>query len=165
MFSRVVFKESVVSLTPVIQASAYTAGNCMGGLLTIPGVFRNSAAGITARLLGLTVIDKGNQKAPLTVLLFDRQPSSTYTDKSTPTIGTDQANVIGQLKVATADYTSNGADSPPVAVAEEQCSILLQNNDPGRANNTNLYAVVLTTGTPTPASVSDLTFKFKAQQG
>ena len=162
------YRDAILPVTPTITASAYSAGNCMGGLLTLANAFRAVASGVgtgaTARLTGLTVIDKGNQKAALTILLFDRKPASTYADKATPSIGADQANIVGQIKVATADYTSNGGDSPQVAVAEEQCSILLQTNDPTAANRLNLYAVVITTGTPTPASTADLTLKFKIQQ-
>jgi hypothetical protein len=140
--------------SPTITAGAYSSGNVMGGIRTL-ALFR--LAGGSGVLTDLFITDKGNQKAPLTILFFESLPAQTYTDKAAcPALTTDVPALVGQLLVAAADYTTTGG----IAVAHKSgLALNMANADvtPGK----NLYAVLVTTGTPTPASTSDLTFSYR----
>ena len=63
-----------------------------------------------------------------------------------------------------ADYTTNGSDNVTVA-SELNLNLVLLNLDPTASNDLSIvYAVVVTTGTPTYATTSDLTFRYKVMQ-
>src|SRR5581483_9146543 len=142
----------VISVTPTVSASsAYTAGDAVGGKQTLTSAARVS--GGKPMLESLTIIDKGNQKAALTILFFDADPSAaTITDNSAFAWSTDIAKFVGKIDVVTGDYQT--IDSKAVATIENLGLILKANG------SANLYAAVLTTGTPTYASTSDLIFRY-----
>lgn len=147
-----------VSVTPTITAGAYVAGNCVGGILTLTNLLRVGGPG-TGIWQSMLVIDKGNQKAPLDVLLFDSNPSGgTYTDHvAISSLTTDLSKLIRRVSIAATDYvTVNG-----VAIADLSSIARIIK---GAAAATTLYAVLNTSGTPTYASTSDLTVRFGALQ-
>lgn len=147
-----------VSATPTVTASsAYSSGNCVGTSQTLTNACRTSGGAVT--LAGIVITDKANQKAALTILILDAAPGGTYTDKSSPTLATDLGKVVAHVTVAASDYVTVGSDSKAVASLANLNRVCI-NNESGR----NLYAVVLATGTPTYASTSDLTFKYKFYQ-
>lgn len=149
---------TVVSVTPVLTgAGAYSSGNAVGPKQTIASAARKTTK-TQIMLQTLTVTDKANQKAALTILFFDSDPTAgTYTDKSALALSTDLAKVIGKVNVAAADYET--IDSKAVACLK---SIGLEMQL--TAGATTLYAAVLTTGTPTYTSTSDLTFRYGVLQ-
>lgn len=141
-------------ITPTITSgSAYSAGNCVGGLLTLPLSYTSS--GLTLFLNDLIVIDKSNQKVAYTILFFSANPiAGTYTDKVATALSTDVSLIVGQVLIATADYTSTNS----IGIADKTAiNTILQNTE----STQSLYMVVTTTGTPTYTSTSDLTFKLK----
>lgn len=138
------------SVTPVINTSAYEAGDVVGSVLTVPGVFGQA---LTAILKNVLVKDNANQKAALTILFFGSLPSGTYTNNAAFSWGAgDFAKLVGKANILAADYETVGAK----AVAEVEFSLNLENTE----STDKLYAVVLTTGTPTYASASDLEIQF-----
>ena len=159
--SRVSGGMSVVSVTPTITATAYnaTTKNSVGGKQTLTGAV-SSLTGI-AILQSVLVTDKANQKAPLMILLFDSDPSAgTYTDNGQVNLSTDISKVIRRINVTAGDYETIDNSGTDYAVAEiGPISKLVK-----AASGTSLYAVIVTTGTPTYTSTSDLTVRFGFMQ-
>lgn len=133
-----------VCISPTVTASAYAAGNLMGGLISLP----SAVFGLNTGVLESIRLDfKSVQTAEFDVYFFASQPAGTYTDKATPSIsGADSLLVQPPLKLVNnasglGTHTVYGLDGI------------------GRAINLGagtLYAVVQTEGTPTPASTSDM---------
>lgn len=141
----------VISVTPTIDTNAYTSGDAVGGKQTITSAMRES--GGKAVLESITVQDKGNQKAALTILFFDADPTAaTITNNAAFVFSTDISKVVGRVNITAADYET--IDSKAIACVK---AIGLEMKASGSAN---LFAAVVTTGTPTYVSASDLTFKY-----
>lgn len=136
---------------PTISTSAYSSGFNVGGILTLGTAFRGN--GGTAILESLTISDKSAQAAPFTILLFDAALTGTATDHSAYTVNaSDVPKMVGQVVVANSDYTTT---STAAVAVKSGLGIALQNNE----STKNLYAVIVTTGTPTYAALA-LNFAF-----
>ncbi len=154
--SRVSGFVNVVSITPTVTAGAYnaTTKNSVGGKQTLTDAV--PASGI-AILQSIVITDKGNQKAPFTILIFDSDPSAgTYTDNGQVNLSTDVAKIVRKINVTAGDYETIDNSGTDYAIAD-----LSPVSKPIKsASGRNLYAVLVTTGTPTYASTSDLTLRF-----
>jgi hypothetical protein len=139
----------VVKIVPTVTASAaYAAGNAVGGKQTLAVLSPNS----TGILESLIILDKSNQKAALDIFIFDADPTAaTITDKTGFVFSTDDVKVIARVSVASGDYAT--VNSKAVAV-KSGLGIALK----AASGGTSLYAAVVTSGTPTFASASDLQF-------
>jgi hypothetical protein len=139
-------KTSQVSVTPTLTASsAYTAGNCVGGLMTFSSVLLSAGSGVLQTAI---VQCKSVQTVTFKLYVFSANPSSsTFTNKSAPSINSaDIAKLIGVYTFSTPD---SGLGTHTVYVV----------NGIGQALNagaTTLYAVLITTGTPTFTATSDI---------
>lgn len=139
--------------TPHITAnSAYVSGNVLGGIDTFINAFRTTnGSGIIASCL---LLDRANQKAPVTLLLYDAPPShGTYTDHNAFSFDSvDAQHFIRGINFANADYTTDGAyawiDYGSIA------KIILSTD-----GTANLYGIMITTGTPTFNSTKNITIK------
>lgn len=140
----------VINVTPVIDTVAYTSGDSVGGKITAGAIANAFGQGV---LKDLVVVDKANQKQPLTFLFFDQDPSAgTYTNNGAVTLDpADALKVIAKVNVAAADYETVGGK----AVAAVEVSKVVKGTPD---SNRTLYLLVVTTGTPTYA-VGDLLFR------
>jgi hypothetical protein len=140
---------SVVRAAPAVTASsAYSAGNSVGGLITFPGALRVTNG--TGIIESFTLVDKSNSAAAMTLIIFNVNPTgATLTDKTAFVYGANILNVLGQVSIATTDYVTTNS----IAVATKTSLGLAVR---GAAANTNLYGALVTTGTPTFASTSDI---------
>ena len=147
----------VVSVTPTVSTTpAYASGDAVGGKQTITSACRLSSGDTI--LQTLTVVDKGNQKQPLTILLFDSDPSAaTITDNSAFVFSTDISKLVAKVNVLAADYET--VNSIGIATLGN-LGVLMK-----ASGSANLFAAVVTTGTPQYASTSDLIFKYGFAQG
>lgn len=147
----------VVSVTPTITAGLYAANQSVGGLQTLTNA--SLVAGSPVILDSLVIQDKSNQKPQLDILILDSTSSGgTITDNTNLTLGaTNAGKVIARIPVVTADWQSVGVDTYAFASYGALGKILLPT---GR----NLFAVIVTRGTPTFVSTTDLTFKFGFKQ-
>ena len=139
------------TLAPTVTAnSAYTAGNVVGSKFTI------AMPPYPVLLQNVVVADRDSSNhAALTVLCFDTDPSaSTITDKTAFTeAAADSPNFIGHVDVGVADYRDAGG------VAHATVSPGARVKVPGGTSR-NLYAVIVTTGTPTwTATTGKLTLR------
>jgi hypothetical protein len=129
----------------VTASSAYVSGNAVGGLITLAGI--NRATGLSILVQSVLVTSKSAQTNPMDLLLFNASPTgSTCTDKTAVSIvAADAGKLVGVAHVT--DWTSGGTASigqmnqPPIGIAVPA---------------TTLYACLVTRGTPTWTSTSDV---------
>ena len=142
---------AVISVTPAITAGAYVANDCIGGKQEIALAARISGAPIT--LQSLVITDLAIQNAAINIFVFAGNPATgTYTDGDELDLDdTDFAQLVGIVKTGDGEWTS----------AKDNSIFQLTNIglviDP---LTTSIYAIAKVTGTPTYASVADLTFKY-----
>jgi hypothetical protein len=148
-----------VSVTPVVTASsAYTAGNQVGGLLTFNGALNQLGQAI---LQSVTISTKSVQTTGFKLYVFTANPTNTtWADKTTPSIAAaDLPALAGYVTLSTSDsglgtmsvYELDGI-AKAIANADLNTSQVTQTS-----SGEPLYGILVTTGTPTFASTSDLT--------
>jgi hypothetical protein len=145
-----------VAVTPTVTASAYTAGNGIGGIMTFASIlaatsFNGILQSITAKFKGVAATGS------LEVAIFKASPSNgTYTDKTAPTWNAaDMANLLGIYTLGVPNsklgamtiYNLDGIGKALVGASQ------------------SLFAVVIVDGTPTPASTSDFTLELSVLPG
>jgi len=142
---------NVISAIPALSLAAYTAEDCVGGLLT----FANAASvyaseGVIKRI---TVIDADKEKAAGKLYFFNADPSSAVDTDAASFLpaAADLAKLIGVKAIAAADFVDSTSDS--VAVYEMDMAFVLA------AAGTSLFAVFVCDGTPTYTAATDLTIK------
>lgn len=145
-----------VPVAPTVTASAYTAGNVIGGIITFASIldsvrFAGILQSITVKFKGATV--SGN----ITVNVFKVSPSNgTYTDKTAPTWNAaDMVNLLGSYVLSTpvsnlGTMTVYNLDGIGKAV---------------QGASQSLFVVATVGGTPTPASTSDMTIELGVLPG
>jgi len=151
-----------VAVTPTVTASAYTAGNVIGGILTFANILlgspSSSATKWSAILQSISVKFKATVViGEIDVAIFTASPSGgTYTDKTAPTFNTaDTAKLVGI-------YALN---IPESSLGTMTCYNLDGIGAVIDGASTSLYAVVTVAGTPTPASTSDVIVEIGVLQG
>lgn len=140
-----------LAVTQVTNASAYEAGDAVGGKITITNAMRTS--GGTGILQSIHLVDKANQKAAMELLIFDSDPSAaTITDDTAFAYSTDISKQIARISIAASDYTTINSIA---TVNLGGLSKVLK-----ASGSVNLYAALVTTGTPTYVSTSDIIITF-----
>jgi hypothetical protein len=133
-----------LSATPTVSTSpAYTAKDAVGGVMSFANAVR--ASGGSARLEAVQVVDKGQQMAALDLVLFDSNPGGTFSDNTAfdPT-DADLSTVVAVIPIGSyADFNDNSVADVPVSR-----SIVLA--------GTTLYGALVTRGTPTYTTTSDI---------
>lgn len=141
--------------TPTITASAYAAGNNVGGKLTIANAVRVSgsvgAAGTGLVLVGITIATKFTNTSQIDVVVYNADPTNTtFTDKSAFTMSTsDLAKGMRVLHVT--DWTKLGT----LSIGYVECNLPIS-----LASATSAYASMVAQGAFTPGSTTDLTITF-----
>lgn len=135
---------------PAVTASAYSAGNVVGGIQSFGPLDQCFGRGL---LKQVAISDRANQKAAMTLLFFQDNPAGgSYADKAAPTFAdADDLLFLGKVEVATGDYTTVGAK----AVATKECLLGIRSNDD---LTRKVYVVAITSGTPTYVAVTDVQF-------
>jgi hypothetical protein len=149
--------------TPPINTVQYTAGDVVGGLMNFSqaaGPFSNAV------IQSITVKDKANQKAALTLLFFREAPTGIPVNNAALDItSADMAKLIGKVNVAASDYET--LDSQAVATVYPGL-VVSGHADTGLATDAsnigNLWMVAVTTGTPTYTAADDLSFELGSLQ-
>lgn len=140
-----------VKVALTVTAAAYSAGNSIGGLITIANAVRVS--GGVSILASIQILDRANQKPTGTIYIFDANPTNaTLTDKTAFVFSTDDLKVIAQIPVVSTDYvTTNSKASASLA----NLARVVQ-----AASGTTLYAAFVPTSTPTFAATTDVQLIF-----
>lgn len=135
------------------STGAYTAGDAVGSVITLSDIVRwENGGGI---IISMAIIDKANQKKGFDLYLFDAAiPSSDVVDNVPPpaVAAAYLDTYIGRISVADSDFTSHSSDQGEATVPFLALPV---QSKPG---SRNLYAYILTRGTPTYASTDDLIF-------
>lgn len=136
----------VVSTSP-----AYTAGDSIGGLITIANAARVSAG--VAILASIQILDRANQKPTGTILIYDANPAAaTLTDNAAVVNSTDDLKVVATIPVATTDYVT--INTKAYANLRNLAAVVQA------ASGTTLYASFTVTSTPTFAATTDMQMVF-----
>lgn len=144
------------TLTPNLSPSvAYASGDCIGGKFTLANAVRMSGGG--GEIMSVTVADKVAQNAPIDLIVFDADPGgTTFTDNAPLTIASaDLLKINAIVGIVGANY--NGFVGNSAACLANLRRVL-------NAVGTTLYACLISRGTPTYASASDLQVKVVIEQ-
>lgn len=146
-----------VAVTPTVSTSpAYTAGDAVGGILQFAGLVR--ASGGAASILAAVIYNKANSTIlNAQLVLFDRTFTHPGDNVAWDPSDADMLNCLGTLhftrdgRLATAVWT-NGIETqlpdPQNGSPTLEYPIIL--------NGTDLYCALVTNGTPTFTSTSDI---------
>jgi len=139
-------KTMVVEAAPVVDTSAYATGELIGGKLTLSNATAiNVFSGI---INNVVIIDKDKEAADLDVVFFDTDPTATtFTDQAAfDPDDADLLNIICTVSVTT-----------DVAFSDNGMSYANNVNCPFRTPGVStIYAAIVSRGTPTYTSSSDL---------
>lgn len=140
------------SIPLVTSSAAYAVGDQIGSLITIDA----SAAQTPWVLRSIAVIERVStpQHQPLTVLFFSDDPDEASADNQSVSFGTTATNeLLGRAQVQASDYvTIPGGSGGFTARSMAQVQNLWVPLTPGL---TSIYALVMTTGTPTYGTGTD----------
>lgn len=155
-----------VSVTPTISTPAYTAGDQLGGIMTISDVVRQDkqyagAAGEGyCELAGVTILDGSKQDAAIDIWFFNQSPTVTSADNApfSMTDANQAAQCIGMVSLSTANGSYSDAALNSTGEWPNLNKIL---RIPASATTpTNVYAIAIVRGTPTYGTTTDLQFQF-----
>jgi hypothetical protein len=138
---------SAVRATPALTAGGYTTGQCLGGVLTFTNLCSERQS---ALIESVVVYDKAKQNANIDLILFSAMPSvlTGLVDKAVADIAAaDLPLVIGTVQLRAANWIT--LNTAGLAVAS---SLGLAAACAGRS----VYGILVNRGTPTVASVADL---------
>jgi hypothetical protein len=144
----------VVSASPTVTASAYSAGQTLGVLLTFSGIAR--AADKSFVLQAVTLQSKAAQTGiPIDLVLFNATPSgSTITDRTAVAIvAADYAKAIARVSLT--DWTGLGTASFAQALNLGLPIFPV-------SGTADIYGLLIARAAITPASTSDFTVVLRA---
>jgi hypothetical protein len=148
-----------VPVTP--NASAYSAGQCLGGVLTVPQMVRSGSYGGTV-LAGIELVDPAGQSAANDVIkffVFNKQPTGTYNDHATCTMASaDLPYLVGVTAFVSGGCVQDGG--PATTVCEVLPNLPLTSSQLPPVSS-NLWVVPVVTASPTYGAVT-LYFNFAA---
>jgi len=166
--AKVIGIDRTIVVTPTIDTNAYAAGDQVGGIQTLEGVFPDLQRGVNyvskegsikypghVLLQSLTVTDISEQAAEFDLFFFNELPTVASSDNAALNIADSEvAKCIGHYKFAPTYGDAGGFD-----VGSESNINLMLPQQTG-FENLNLYVVVSTSSTPTYTTTSALTFKY-----
>lgn len=136
-----------ISQTPTVSTTpAYTAKDAVGGLLTFANAVR--ASGGSGLLQSIHVVDKGQQMANLDLVLFDATFTAPTDNAIFAPSDAELATCVGVIPIYAGDYNDFSTNSVATKPAVGLEFVLA---------GTSLFGALVTRGTPTYTSTSDLT--------
>ena len=147
-------KLKTITVQPPISTVAYAAGQVIGGVMTLTGALR--AAILSGTWMGVQVVEKSVQKAPMDIVIFSQNPTAAnYVDHAAPNWSNEYGSIIAITNLVAANYSTLSTSSG--ACLGNLCKRVTSTTG-------NLYAVAICNGTPTYASASHLYFTFYFEQ-
>ena len=132
--------------TPTITAGAYSAGDAVGGLLTFDIIQNHNIGGI---IKSVVITDKAKQSVEFDLVLFNQTFTPTADNAAFDVSDADLLNCVGVANIPTTAYMDFVDNS--VAIVGNLFVSAKSADDNGK-----LYGQLITRGTPTYASTSDL---------
>jgi hypothetical protein len=139
-----------IQVTPTISTSAYTSGDCIGGLMTFANAARISGgSGIIQSIL---VLDKTQaQRAAMDLLFFDRSVTVAGDNAAVAMSDADMAYCLGVVPIG--PYNTAWPGTPANSI-----STLINVGLPFVLNGTDLFVQAVVRATPTYVASTDLVF-------
>ena len=141
------------------NASAYTAGQCIGGIQILPNMLRPQGPGGTV-VENISIIDPQHQTAAndaMTLIFFAALPTGTYTDHATCSIAAaDAPFVLGHLNVASGNCVQDGGPATTICTIDPATFNLSGNTFP--ITSGALWMLAIAVGTPTYGAGAKLYF-------
>lgn len=143
---------TVITPTVTVTAGAYSAGDVIGGRITLTNAMRiTSGTGVWQDLF-ITTAD--GETPELWALLFDSTTASSISDNAAFAWGAgDHAKCLAAVHIAAADWLTIGSDG---VLHKQNLGIVVAAN-----GSQNLYAYLVAVGTPTFGATSDVVARFK----
>jgi len=129
-----------IDVVPTIDTAAYTAGDCVGGLITLANAARvDGGSGIVQ---SLTLGDADAQDEPYQIIFFSANPSASTTTDQNPVniVEADLAKIVGIATLYAGDYVDFSATS-----AGKLVNLGIGYDLP---SGTSLFAVLMAIDTP-----------------
>lgn len=138
------------SVIPVVQNAAYSAGQCLGGLLTIP---ISKAVGIAGILQQIQVASKGGSTVGIVVYVWQTNPvNSTFNDRANIVISqVDNEALIIPPTIVTPALVTSAQDTTTYGTAQNLAAPFENTEE-----SANIYVALVANASVTPATVSDL---------
>lgn len=147
-------KVKTITVQPPISTVAYAAGQVIGGVMTLTGALR--AAVLSGTWMGVQVVEKSVQKAPMDIVIFSQNPTAAnFVDHAVPNWANEYTTIASITNLTAANYSTLATSSG--ACLGNLCKKVTSATG-------NLYAVAICNGTPTYASASHLYFTFYFEQ-
>lgn len=148
-------KSKYISIDPGNSTAAYAAGDQVGSsAVRLPAVARGN--GQTVVLQSVSIMDESGQNAETDIFLFTKDPTVTSGDNSAATVAASAVLDYGRCvwKVGSGDYLSLASNS--IAKSNSNTGEVIQTD----TASMDLWALVVTRGTPTYTSTSSLRINF-----
>ena len=132
---------------PTVTAGAYTAGDCVGGVLTFAGAARNTGGGGVIK--NMIIVDDAGQDAALELWLFDQ--TFTAPGDNAPWAATEAElhNLVAIANSVDGTWFATGTPSVNVVEVSQQYTCAA----------TSLFGQLVTRGTPTYVATDDVSVK------
>lgn len=148
---QIIGQDTQTTTTPTVTASAYSAGNCVGGFNAVTISRANGSNGLIQNVI---LMSKTGLTPTLTVFLFNANPSSsTCTDKSTFTLNVADLPKLIAAPFALTLSAPNGA-TPSMAELANMARPFIAGGSSGSGVQT-IYFGMTVTAAVTPASTSE----------
>lgn len=148
----------IFSLTVTTAAAAFHDNDQIGTVMEIPGLMEETKG--KAILRSLTLLDKAAQKSELDILFFSENPTNAVASNDAASISDAEmaSKFLGHVKILATDYEDLAACS---FATKQNLSLLLECNTD---RSQSIWALVVSRGTPTYGSTSDLVFKLGVEK-
>lgn len=142
--------KSVVTVQRAANTTAYTAGDVVGGVLTIPTIGpANGRIFLTDVRLMLNVTAVPSGIGTFTLHLFSSSPNSAIADNSPFTLpSNDRASYLGSVAIGTPALVGTGTGTPFVELSWVNKGVTMP-------AGTSLYGYLVTSGALVPAANSE----------
>lgn len=143
---------TIITATPAAAsfATPYSSGDVIGGANTLTNAVHKTPG--TGIIQSIVVLDKANQKSALDILFFDTTPANSFgADNAAYALNdADLGYCLGRYSVAAADYVSSSTNSAEATIRSVGLPIK------AATGARDIYMVVVSRGTPTYGSATDL---------
>lgn len=146
-----------IAVTP--NSSAYTAGNCLGGVLVVGGLMRGGQN--TTILAQEEIVDSTGTNAQIDLYVFSQKPTGTYTDHAACNIAAADLKYQVGL-VANTAFTCAKDSSSATGICQATISVLFLPID---TTLKTMWVVPIVRSTPTYGASATLDFTFSALPG
>lgn len=136
---------TTIVVSPTVTAGAYSAGDCVGGVLTFANAARESGGGGVVK--DLTIIDDAGQDVEMELWLFSVTFTSPGDNAAWAATEAELHTLLGIITTSSGAWFATG--TPSAAFIE--CSVRFD------LNATSLFGQLVTRGTPTFAATDDVT--------